>query len=867
MFNFVEFLMQLQQLAITLSTQSDDEEGGIQLSQSQLAQLSEFLKQLQGLIDERLAESTPADPGTPETETPENDPTEPEVVDSDPPTPTDEPPQPETPPVGDSSLPAPVFALAGATVIAGDVANAIEAEHTTAMEVENGTLTMSFQANSVSGKSMLFSKDGNGLENGGHLTAFIQDGKLTIRQQTDSQSEFLKVPELDVIAGQTYTLAVSFGDDGLKIYVDGELVAAEPEFKQGLTENQRELVIGANGWHRFNDDQSVRDAFDGTISDVALYGSQLTQQEVAAIAGETNQAFEARALRIEQFETLAPAFSQLHHGSDTARDLASEYGFNHHGHLPNGPEISEGTDGDDVLDGTDEADAIIGGLGNDTMNGNGGNDFLQGYYGNDDLFGGDGNDVLDGGHGEDRIDGGAGDDLIISQADGREGQVAFDPNRDEGIDADSADQQTGKVYLDQPINADDELTGGEGADTFYFQTLINAKERFIEEHTNDDGTIRWHGVAGENNNIHDHWVEYIGHDVITDFNKAEGDRIVIEGHTTEIADITYGDENGDGVIDHSVIELYSDQGNGGGAHNDDLLGTIKVYGDLVTEADIEHTAAPAYGIVRDIDRLEEAITPTHFAEERGDIQPPANLPTADGFRSASGDLPVFALPGSTEFLGNRGDEFTVEHTDALSLAQGTIAFSFTPDAISGRDALFSKDARGFVDGGHLTAWAESDGDVKVRIQNQEKSFYLEAKDAFETGQETDFALSFGETGTFLYINGELADSLEGPSPNWKTNDEYLLIGASGTGNTSGTTDSTQDRFEGEIEDFVIYDRLLTPSEIGDPGQNQQTDDTLAIANAGGNTAPNSTIETLELPDSAGGYQVPEAAESESAYMM
>ncbi|MEO0588912.1 MAG: hypothetical protein AAF078_14895, partial [Planctomycetota bacterium] len=172
------------------------------------------------------------------------------------------------------------------------------------------------------------------------------------------------------------------------------------------------------------------------------------------------------------------------------------YGFNHMGQMTANAATQDGTDQDETIEGTDQADAINAGLGDDTVNGKAGNDILQGSYGNDILNGGNGNDVLDGGHGEDILNGGAGNDLLISQSDGREGEVAYDPDRDEG-DPDN-ELTDGKLYPDQPIPADDVMTGGLGADTFYFQTLINAKARFIEEHTQDDGTIRWHGVAGEN---------------------------------------------------------------------------------------------------------------------------------------------------------------------------------------------------------------------------------------------------------------------------------------------------------------------------------------------------------------------------------
>ena len=79
--------------------------------------------------------------------------------------------------------------------------------------------------------------------------------------------------------------------------------------------------------------------------------------------------------------------------------------------------------------------------------------------------------------------------------------------------------------------ADDVFTGGQGRDTFSFNLLLNAREEILEKHTNSNGQINWRGVAGENNNVHDHWVESIGNDVITDYSNQDGDKIVIRGHT------------------------------------------------------------------------------------------------------------------------------------------------------------------------------------------------------------------------------------------------------------------------------------------------------------------------------------------------
>ena len=75
---------------------------------------------------------------------------------------------------------------------------------------------------------------------------------------------------------------------------------------------------------------------------------------------------------------------------------------------------------------------------------------------------------------------------------------------------------------DQPIEADDVLVGGEGRGHVL---LPHADQRQAGHHpavmSTHDGTINWgmNGVAGENDNVHDHWVDGIGHDVIWDFSR------------------------------------------------------------------------------------------------------------------------------------------------------------------------------------------------------------------------------------------------------------------------------------------------------------------------------------------------------------
>lgn len=160
------------------------------------------------------------------------------------------------------------------------------------------------------------------------------------------------------------------------------------------------------------------------------------------------------------------------------------------------------------------------------------------------------------------------DELFISHADAGEPAIA------QRFNDPVLSQETRTFFepLADPSLANDVFTGNGGDDVFLFKPAIFAKPEIIAKHTQPDGSVDWSDVAGENDNVHDHWVEGIGADVITDF--SEGDLIRIEGHTTYAYDLDKADYDGDGTRD-SRIFLKSIQRNGG-AHDGDFLGTITV---------------------------------------------------------------------------------------------------------------------------------------------------------------------------------------------------------------------------------------------------------------------------------------------------
>ena len=490
---------------------------------------------------------------------------------------------------------------------------------------------------------------------------------------------------------------------------------------------------------------------------------------------------------------------------------------------------------------------IFGTADSETLQGLDGDDVINGGYGDDRIMGGAGNDVLDGDRGSDLLMGGAGDDTLIADSDAGEPVVGqdYDPNAGRNGEIDPA---TDRIYPNQPFVADDILVGGEGADTFLIKPQINAKEDIIQKHTEADGRINWANVAGENDNVHDHWVDSIGTDIIADYDKAEGDRIQVYGHTTA-PEISYADVDGDGD-EESIIKIYSNQANGG-AHDDDFLGQVIVHGDRVEIGDLEQKAMETYGVVDLIDQLAEAIAPTGTADsdiettasenpylgevetrnpgedagnafveqmfsrptvaasddvitgtEGNDVlvgdpmaEPSAALnqpisyfsftnPVNGTFADATGvsaaryytgdngearlqtTIDTIAGPDGTPVanFSDENDTFVyIPNDPAYQVMNATVTAWFNPTILGDdRHMIFAKDERDGDDGGHFFARIEQDGRLYIRVAEGDgdnggryNHEWVSNAPVITENQWQHVALSFGQAGVAVYLNGQL----------------------------------------------------------------------------------------------------------------
>ncbi|MEL6919567.1 MAG: right-handed parallel beta-helix repeat-containing protein [Pseudomonadota bacterium] len=210
-------------------------------------------------------------------------------------------PAPATPPA--STAPSmPEFVFAGSQEISG-ADDVLEFEHSANLELASATIALSFNADVVSGRKGLFSKDANGNGDGGHFTAYIENGTLIVRVQNESGSETFEIDGIETDID--YDLQVSFGDGQVTAMINGKIFG-QAEFDTSWENNTEFLQIGANGWASGAGDSGFRHIFDGTISDVIVAEGVKTYDEVQILQGRSTEL--ASELERQEAPIIEPEF-------------------------------------------------------------------------------------------------------------------------------------------------------------------------------------------------------------------------------------------------------------------------------------------------------------------------------------------------------------------------------------------------------------------------------------------------------------------------------------------------------------------------------------------------------------------------------
>ena len=188
---------------------------------------------------------------------------------------------------------------------------------------------------------------------------------------------------------------------------------------------------------------------------------------------------------------------------------------------PNGNQVT-GDIHNNLLASSGGADTVSGGGGNDTVQGGSRNDVLHGNVGDDSIFGGGGADLAYGGQSDDFLHGNAGDDRLY----GDKGEDIVVGGQ--GVDFIQGGQ--GGDYVSGDLG-DDVVLGGQGDD----QVFGGAGNDYL---SGDLGADTLSGGAGAD--IF-HSSGAAGLDLVTDFNQAEGDRVLLEPGTSYVLSQVGGD--------------------------------------------------------------------------------------------------------------------------------------------------------------------------------------------------------------------------------------------------------------------------------------------------------------------------------------
>lgn len=307
----------------------------------------------------------------------------------------------------------------------------VEIPHDAAYEIDEGWLQVWFRPDSTGGTQGIVSKDSTDFDTGGHLYMRLEGTSLAVRMQSTSASYDVSSASGAVAAGEWHHALLAWGPDGMRLYLDGQLVDSDA-YTGGLSGNQNPWAVGANAWQTAdNSNSGLNEFFEGQIDEFSVHSGPPSDGDAAAF--------------------YAAGLYAADSGGGAGADTLTGGG---------GDDLLYGGPGNDDLDGGGEADTLFGGSGDDTLAGDAGADLL---YGDRGVAGTTTTTLLDTG-----FDAGAAGFAYLDDAFRGTSQPAY---ADGGWDA-TGGQTGGGLQLDMPGLNNADIFGRSGG----FQTSFSLTE-------------------------------------------------------------------------------------------------------------------------------------------------------------------------------------------------------------------------------------------------------------------------------------------------------------------------------------------------------------------------------------------------------
>ncbi|MGB0723663.1 MAG: LamG domain-containing protein [Gammaproteobacteria bacterium] len=158
----------------------------------------------------------------------------------------------------------------------------VEIAHDEAFLLDEGTVSLWFNADAHAyfGNG-LFSKDSNGFDDGGHLNIYTGSGnRVYARLQSDTTSYQIASDTDSFQLNEWVHLAFSFGAQGMKLYLDGELIGTNA-YSGGLLGNLEPIALGANaGWSGDGTVDPLYGGFSGLLDEFSIFDRALSAADI-----------------------------------------------------------------------------------------------------------------------------------------------------------------------------------------------------------------------------------------------------------------------------------------------------------------------------------------------------------------------------------------------------------------------------------------------------------------------------------------------------------------------------------------------------------------------------------------------------------
>ena len=173
----------------------------------------------------------------------------------------------------------PVYMREGTLTFNGNLNKVIALAPDKALELDEGTLSFSFNTDVTGWRRTLVSKDA--VREGDHFSVMLENGTLKVSFGDESKQETISVGGIK--AKQDYDFVTSFDDGHASAWLDGKLIG-KVAIDMDWSDNHEPLLIGAdNSASTSGTANAARYAYDGTMTNFFIEDQAMTAKEVHSL--------------------------------------------------------------------------------------------------------------------------------------------------------------------------------------------------------------------------------------------------------------------------------------------------------------------------------------------------------------------------------------------------------------------------------------------------------------------------------------------------------------------------------------------------------------------------------------------------------